>query len=372
MLPLLRYLLTAFSELAVCLCDSLSAERSAKEAKKMRSAAILIFRLLRRTRHGLALSSKQWKRTGGWAAASTEAHHLVAWLRCSLLYPSLLANRCGVLFTTASVSLFLWSSRTMKDGRRESTKDSRMSVPPDAAAAATSTTSTTARRRTNGAVGAAAAVCLLAIIPEVSAFAPMSTELAAVFGRSMTSGISARRRIPAHVVPSSSSSPTTRLYSDWSDFSYIDDDDDLLDSDSMKNIDFADENDPQELKAQVGSSLEPPELDWFGDPIEVPLGVALPLEPETIQGLLAACREEIGTMFGYSAENRGVGITGGVDFVELDGPVVVLRLKGRFWHQRTTVLERVAAYLQGRCPEIVDVVVEDEWQLTDEANDAAM
>ena len=242
-----------------------------------------------------------------------------------------------------------------------------MSVPPDAAAAATSTT----RRRTNGAVGAATA-CLLAIIPEVSAFAPMATELAAVSGRSMTSGISARRRISAHVVPSSSSSTTTRLYSDWSDFSYIDDDDDLLDSDSMKSIDFADENDPQELKAQVGSSLEPPEVDWFGDPIEVPLGTALPLEPETIQGLLAACRTEIGTMFGYSAENRGVGITGGVDFVELDGPVVVLRLKGRFWHQRTTVLERVAAYLQGRCPEIVDVVVEDEWQLTDEANDAAM
>ena len=101
------------------------------------------------------------------------------------------------------------------------------------------------------------------------------------------------------------------------------------------------------------------------------LGSALPLEPETIQGLLAACRNEIGTMFGYSAENRGVGITGGVDFVELDGPIVVLSLKGRFWHQRPTVLARVAAYLQGRCPEIIDVVVEDEWQLTDEANNAA-
>ena len=100
-------------------------------------------------------------------------------------------------------------------------------------------------------------------------------------------------------------------------------------------------------------------------------GSALPLEPETIQGLLAACRNEIGTMFGYSAENRGVGITGGVDFVELDGPIVVLSLKGRFWHQRPTVLARVAAYLQGRCPEIIDVVVEDEWQLTDEANNAA-
>ena len=44
-------------------------------------------------------------------------------------------------------------------------------------------------------------------------------------------------------------------------------------------------------------------------------------------GVLSACREEIGTLFGYSAENRGVGITGGVDFVEMDGPVVVLSLK---------------------------------------------
>jgi len=78
------------------------------------------------------------------------------------------------------------------------------------------------------------------------------------------------------------------------------------------------------------------------------------------------------TMFGYQAENRGVGITGGVDFVELDGPTVVLHLKGRFWHQRPTVLQRVGAYLTARIPEIVDVVVEDEWELTDEANDLAI
>ena len=59
-----------------------------------------------------------------------------------------------------------------------------------------------------------------------------------------------------------------------------------------------------------------------------------------------------------------------VDYVDMDGPTVVLRLKGRFWHQRTTVLDRVANYLQQRIPEIIDVTVEDEWQLTKEANDA--
>ena len=270
------------------------------------------------------------------------------------------------------------SSRMMNTGRRKSATTDMVPVPSVAAVAASSTaTTSTTRRRTHIPIGitATAAAYLLAMLPAATAFVPMRNgRTAVVCGRSMSCNaiISARCRIPDHIILSTTPMSPTRLYSDWSDFSYIDDDDDLLDSDSMKSIDFADENDPQELKAQVGSSLEPPEVDWFGDPIEVPLGTALPLEPETIQGLLAACRTEIGTMFGYSAENRGVGITGGIDFVELDGPVVVLRLKGRFWHQRTTVLERVAAYLQGRCPEIVDVVVEDEWQLTDEANDAAM
>jgi hypothetical protein len=34
------------------------------------------------------------------------------------------------------------------------------------------------------------------------------------------------------------------------------------------------------------------------------------------------------------------------------------------------VLDRVGSYLQSRIPEIIDVVIEDEWQLTDEANEA--
>ena len=77
---------------------------------------------------------------------------------------------------------------------------------------------------------------------------------------------------------------------------------------------------------------------------------------------------DIPTLFGYSSENLSVGITGSVDLVELDGPVVVVTLGGRFWHQRPTVLARVKAYLLERCPEIVDVVVKDEFELTDEAN----
>jgi hypothetical protein len=95
----------------------------------------------------------------------------------------------------------------------------------------------------------------------------------------------------------------------------------------------------------------------------------LDLSEDTVLGVVSACRKELGTLFGYTAENRGVGITGGVDYVDLDGPIVILRLKGRFWHTRSTVLERVTNYLQQRIPEIIDVQVEDPWQLTDEAND---
>lgn len=161
------------------------------------------------------------------------------------------------------------------------------------------------------------------------------------------------------------------MMSTWDDFSY-DDDDDLLDVGVDADFVAADENDDPVAKAMAGMSLEPPQIYWEGQPIDVPQGSQLELSEENVQGVLAACREEIGTMFGYQAENRGVGITGGVDFVELDGPTVVLHLKGRFWHQRPTVLQRVGAYLMGRIPEIVDVVVEDEYELTDEANDAAL
>ncbi|VEU42916.1 unnamed protein product [Pseudo-nitzschia multistriata] len=158
--------------------------------------------------------------------------------------------------------------------------------------------------------------------------------------------------------------------SDWSDFGVLDDDDDDI---LVDRREYAKEEDDQEVKAQVGASLDPPSIDdesALYDPLFVPAGSQLELDEETVLRLMQACRQEIGTLFGYTAENRGVGITGGVDYVELDGPVVVLRLKGRFWHERTTVLSRVANYLQQRIPEIIDVTVEDEWQLSQEANEA--
>lgn len=52
-------------------------------------------------------------------------------------------------------------------------------------------------------------------------------------------------------------------------------------------------------------------------------------------------KNELGTLFGNNAENTSVGITGDCEFVCLDGPSVVVRLTGRFWHEKSTVSEGV-------------------------------
>ena len=83
------------------------------------------------------------------------------------------------------------------------------------------------------------------------------------------------------------------------------------------------------------------------------------LTEENAIDVLNECMADIGTMFGTEASSRGVGITGEVEFVELDGPILVVRLKGRFWHQRTRVVERVESYVLERIPECVEVVIED-------------
>ncbi len=58
-----------------------------------------------------------------------------------------------------------------------------------------------------------------------------------------------------------------------------------------------------------------------------------------------------------------MGITGRAEFVDLDGPIVVLRLSGRFWHARSRVLERLQSYIIERIPEAVAVEIEDASQL---------
>ena len=166
---------------------------------------------------------------------------------------------------------------------------------------------------------------------------------------------------------------TTLKMTGWSDFQALDDEDDDFDSDfasPKRNVEYADENDTDSYKRYVGEGVSAPTIEYDAEPIFVdPIDGGIELTTENLLGVLSACREEIKTVFGYQAENRGVGITGSVDYVDRDGPVIILRLKGRFWHERTTVLDRVSNYLQARIPEIVEVTVEDPYQLTQEANE---
>lgn len=62
------------------------------------------------------------------------------------------------------------------------------------------------------------------------------------------------------------------------------------------------------------------------------------LSESNVNLALNEVKTNLGSMFGNSEENRQVGITGDVELASLDGPIVVLRLKGRFWHKRADVV----------------------------------
>ncbi|CAL5336100.1 hypothetical protein CsSME_00018777 [Camellia sinensis var. sinensis] len=86
----------------------------------------------------------------------------------------------------------------------------------------------------------------------------------------------------------------------------------------------------------------------------------LDLTEDNVKQVLVDARAEFGQIFDSS-----VGITGKAELAELDGPFVKISLKGRFWHKRSTVLDRLANYLKQRIPEILEVDIEDEKQLDD-------
>lgn len=64
----------------------------------------------------------------------------------------------------------------------------------------------------------------------------------------------------------------------------------------------------------------------------------LVLSEENVNIALEEVVQKLGSVFGNSSENRDVGITGKVELASLDGPIVVLRLSGRFWHKRSDVV----------------------------------
>jgi hypothetical protein len=41
--------------------------------------------------------------------------------------------------------------------------------------------------------------------------------------------------------------------------------------------------------------------------------------------------------------------------VEVDGPSIVVALKGRFWHATDTVMLRVESFIKNRIPEVLEV-----------------
>lgn len=58
----------------------------------------------------------------------------------------------------------------------------------------------------------------------------------------------------------------------------------------------------------------------------------LELSEEAVLTVLQEVRAELGTIFGYDARSREVGITGSIELAEVDGPTICVKLGGRFWH----------------------------------------
>ncbi|KAF3620913.1 putative ultraviolet-B receptor UVR8-like isoform X1 [Capsicum annuum] len=86
----------------------------------------------------------------------------------------------------------------------------------------------------------------------------------------------------------------------------------------------------------------------------------LDLTEDNIIQVLEDAKTELAQLFDTS-----VGITGKAELAEVDGPYVKLRLSGKFWHKRSTVVARLGNYLKQRIPEILEVDIEDEKQLDD-------
>ncbi|CAN4117623.1 unnamed protein product [Withania somnifera] len=86
----------------------------------------------------------------------------------------------------------------------------------------------------------------------------------------------------------------------------------------------------------------------------------LDLNEDNIIQVLEDAKTELAQLFDTS-----VGITGKAELAEVDGPYVKLRLSGKFWHKRSTVVARLGNYLKQRIPEILEVDIEDEKQLDD-------
>ncbi len=88
--------------------------------------------------------------------------------------------------------------------------------------------------------------------------------------------------------------------------------------------------------------------------------VPMELDEENAEKVIEEVRNELGTIFGYDKGSREAGITGEIELLEVDGPILKIALKGRFWHATDTVMMRVQSYCMQRIPELIDVELDME------------
>ena len=88
--------------------------------------------------------------------------------------------------------------------------------------------------------------------------------------------------------------------------------------------------------------------------------IPMELDEDNAKIVIDEVRAELGTIFGYDKGSRDAGITGEIELVEIDGPILRIALRGRFWHATDTVMMRVQSYCMQRIPELIDVELDME------------
>lgn len=95
----------------------------------------------------------------------------------------------------------------------------------------------------------------------------------------------------------------------------------------------------------------------------------LPCTEENVLLVLDEFQNAAASMFGRHAAAAEIGISGTIDLVEIDGPVILVQLSGRFWHRRETVLRNADTFVRSKIPEVIAVDVVDPDDLLDQIYD---